>query len=1056
MENHPIDPVFNIQTIVDPDTGNVTQVTIETSQPLLLYQGQEPSDQRAEGWIEQYVPNTCDLHVWGDQVMVFGEILMPGRTVEIFARTVLAPPGTEPGDEYPTLDVSGAEPEDPKDQLPVSADWIPTDSVPAPRERVKNGKGENGTDGIPFRELYTDGKDAGPGQSPEDENDERMHGQDGQPGAEGNRGGNITIACGRIMRSKERPHRHLCLLANGGKGQDGQQGQDGAAGGDGGPGAGPGKLIMGHATHPRPGGPGGTGGNGGKGGRGGKGGDGGQVEVMCLNPVMAGDCEDLTGGGRGGNPGDGGAQGVGGKGGPGGKERGLYGHNAPDGDDGDDGLPGEKADPTPQSVPGKATFMDSLHHASLAQSCRVTQLQMMFEAARARYFAINPWEQDEATQNAMQEIGETLDWIDRLLVHYPDDAPDKDLATALDLSVLALSQNKNSGLDLFGKTPAYMPALSLGTLQAALDKALEHLEKAEQEHLAYFKALKDAESAGESLQHAHQSISQRQGYIENEMEKTVDTLKKLKSEIDKAEAARKADKEKLKDRLKKFKDSIQAAFGLSAQTFFNCLSQLAFIGETPFNAGAMVVSQAGTALLEASTKVQTDSGISLDKNYVLGEIKKIDAKTGEALRGEFLKMADGTIDDTSSYKLLVQLDALRELVEQFRDGTEGASEAAEAIDRHIDLVAYRNRVIGFYNEASRRMVDLGGELARCRKQLAQYDGQRAEGLARLPAMTALVSGFYERARFECIREIYLARRSYAFWMLEPYDSFYRSLGKNPSALGHAALKDLADTIGSDLLTRLNDVRASRNWFPSKSAGDNALGVLVVMTEATHPKVFKHLRTNCHVDFEILPSQRDSKAPGRPTDPACDAAHHYSPIFGRGGMQGDSGELRNPFHGKANVRITRVQPWLVGMKTSGAHEVHIAHLGYERFRSADDQPFPAGEGSDAYLEHAPLTKVVRYNPEEMSYDSQTGNFTPGTFKGLPDMEDGQLDGLDLRSGGTLEKLPTEGAYAPIGPFGRWRISAKPADNGVETDLDSMLRNLTAIVIDFHGFSESFND
>jgi hypothetical protein len=73
-----------------------------------------------------------------------------------------------------------------------------------------------------------------------------------------------------------------------------------------------------------------------------------------------------------------------------------------------------------------------------------------------------------------------------------------------------------------------------------------------------------------------------------------------------------------------------------------------------------------------------------------------------------------------------------------------------------------------------------------------------------------------------------------------------------------------------------------------------------------------------------------------------------------------------------------------------------------------------------------------------------------------MEDGQLDGLDLRSGGTFEKLPTEGAYAPIGPFGRWRISARPADNGMEIDDKSMLSELTAIVIDFHGFSETFND
>jgi hypothetical protein len=155
-----------------------------------------------------------------------------------------------------------------------------------------------------------------------------------------------------------------------------------------------------------------------------------------------------------------------------------------------------------------------------------------------------------------------------------------------------------------------------------------------------------------------------------------------------------------------------------------------------------------------------------------------------------------------------------------------------------------------------------------------------------------------------------------------------------------------------------------------------------------------------------------------------------------------------------------------MKTAAgrAHHITITHLGYERFRTAGDKAFPGGDGPDAYVDHLPFKRTVRYNPAGLRYDAGKARFHPGSFKGLPDMEDGNLDDLGLRAAATAAAgnpgaamplaLPSSGKYAPIGPFGRWRIEARPRDNGLGDDDRSMLAGLSAIVIDFHGFYREF--
>ena len=89
----------------------------------------------------------------------------------------------------------------------------------------------------------------------------------------------------------------------------------------------------------------------------------------------------------------------------------------------------------------------------------------------------------------------------------------------------------------------------------------------------------------------------------------------------------------------------------------------------------------------------------------------------------------------------------------------------------------------------------------------------------------------------------------------------------------------------------------------------------------------------------------------------------------------------------------------------------------------------------------------YNAAGLSYDEATGTFTPGKLFGrMVGSEDGDLGFPNDWIGG----LPSGGKYAPIGPFGKWRLIVRITEDNRKLDLDK----LTMIVIDFHGFHQSF--
>ena len=155
-------------------------------------------------------------------------------------------------------------------------------------------------------------------------------------------------------------------------------------------------------------------------------------------------------------------------------------------------------------------------------------------------------------------------------------------------------------------------------------------------------------------------------------------------------------------------------------------------------------------------------------------------------------------------------------------------------------------------------------------------------------------------------------------------------------------------------------------------------------------------------------------------------------------------------------MTKVRAWLVGEENNLDHKVIITHLGQEQFRKPDDKPYPKrlepAEERDQdkrkpeYILHEPVLIPFNYNAEGLSYDEETHDFSPGRlFDGVVGSQDGDL-GFPKNG---ISDLPAAGKYAPIGPFGTWRIEV-PA----KLNRKLKLSDLHAVVIDFHGFHQSF--
>jgi hypothetical protein len=1027
-----------------------TELRIEAAGEIVLTQAE--SSAGVPGHV--YVPPTPHLTVLGDVVTIDGRLNFPGRVVKIVARRIVARCAEGKSEwQWPGIIVDGAE-LDRAIREPRQLDKGVTPARLAPLRKV--AKGTKGDDAVGGRAQPYVGDPGGvegkPGWSA-GEHPREMHGEPGENGVPGNPGGAIILICRELSVLPPKPDavsrgpfggsspgsNTLFLFARGGTGGDGQQGQDGAEGGDGGEPFdardGVGFASVGFQLS-QPGGPGGHGGNGGRGGNAGAGGNGGSIIVYTKEPIspLTAVFAYVEAGSRG-RAGQGGARGEGGRGA---REAGSVRSGAvpgqPKRSNGDPGLLGDQGgNPEKDGVNGSKEINPGKAGSAFLAAVSVPQLAMMTDRVRSSFLCLDP----EAEDNARVDVLDRMEWLSMLLESVPSGHLHYPIARSVVLEVQDAKDAIRNGRDWFGNGPGYVPSVSVGRLNQDLTRQLQVLNDLETLNNEYIQALIHQKGTSGTIQNALSAGGAQLAAVAAEFTETRGKLEEEAEKIKQADNERKAAREPLEKALVNFSAKVQESFGPSAETLFNALSQLSFTSpQNPAGAALMGVSQIGTVLNEGMKNILDDTGRPIEKGYVLGEVKRLSSPD---ITLDLRHYADGRFAEEPIYSALVEYDKIKQLIQRFASNTGGAQTAIDQINKVIDLVLERNRHVDFYNSLLLKVVELNTleRRLKLRQQISRDSLSRVN--PSLDQVTDFVSALYETSKQDCLKALYLLYRAQSFWSLQPLNGFHNLVGASPIGLVHGQLNAAAGRLTSTLTDNLERIRRTPNRFPKK---DDAVGVPVVLTREKHPFIFNDLIMLGSAEFRIAPATRRSPNPGmwEPTAAVSSCDVWLDP------------NGPNPFHGRADVRLTKIRVWLVGFKTSSPlHIVRIDHLGSELFCAPGNVLYPqyrqksagGASGEPGRVYHTGLQVPFIYSPDGLRGPEAHGGFQPGKLD-VDGAEDGDLN----FSANVGLGLGMQDCYAAVGPFADWRLVVD------DQNTDASWDQLHTIVIDFHGFHQTF--
>jgi hypothetical protein len=466
----------------------------------------------------------------------------------------------------------------------------------------------------------------------------------------------------------------------------------------------------------------------------------------------------------------------------------------------------------------------SLTPESLVANTRVSQLVMMWQRVRAEYVATNP----AGSPATMAELVSRVGWVATLLKAIPQSSPDFPLTAAVLPGILSTQVAARAGLDYFGFGPCDVPAGSIALYREWLEKVLPALEKLEADFTTYFKALRTETDATAAFSTAAAQVADRKKALEDYRTALEAKITHELGKIQEFERKRTDDRKVVKGKLTKFSNEVDKAFGLTPDTFLNCLSQLSFTSpENPMGAGVMVASQFGTAVHEGTNHILSDSGELVRKSLVLQNINQFDSPD---LKVDFVREKGEYINDRASYRTIASLEKLKGLLGQFVKGMHEADEARRAVQAHIDLIADRNRHINYYNSLLRELAELDSEQRRLDlEERIATDGltNKTPGLA---PMANFIYGMYEEIKRDCLEALNMLYRVQSFWSLSPLSEFYKVIGSSPEAITHSQRVRAQTTLWSGLVTEIGG-----SHQPSAFTG-----IFVVLTREKHPKFFENL------------------------------------------------------------------------------------------------------------------------------------------------------------------------------------------------------------------------
>ena len=618
-----------------------------------------------------------------------------------------------------------------------------------------------------------------------------------------------------------------------------------------------------------------------------------------------------------------------------------------------------------------------------------------------------------------------------------------------------MSQAHLMGQDGFGMAARWVPSMSVSTYLSRGVAAVAVLKDLEAKTASFWSAAAKAQQAQAGLGLQATETTASVGQLNQATSEAKTAMGTARKALDTAESERQKAKYLLNVALSSFSGAIESSFNLDPSTLLNCLSQMSFAGGSFAGSAALIGSQVGLALTDAATNISDDDGQKVNTHYL---VKQLTSFIGQDWVNSVKESRDGFLDDSGSYKFLDEASRIADLINSFAqhpDLAKDVNQTAQALAKYVDMVDRRNSFVDQYNDSVRRLIFLQAQTDQLNAHAADIAANTTAGTN---DATRAWADYYNvltsQVREICLENLARAYRAAVFWCLSDIASFSDWVQGNPGAVTRTALEAGFNGLQNALGAAVETYHRTPGVFPAAPTGElvdgwTAGGVLVVLTPEAHPWLFKQLlNTGGVADFEILPATKDSPAPAT-LDTPCDAVRRV-PITPPSNIVDNSDPepvVANPFYERANVRLTAVRPWIEGMPTTNNnHTVVIEHLGQERFRTVDDEPFPAPSQAGPYLNHDPASITFIYNASEYRFDPKLG-FAGAALQHGADLGDGSLQ-FNAAAAEAGAQLPECDSYAPIGPFGIWRLRIDPKDNpGAD------LKTISRIIIDFHGYCDT---
>lgn len=515
------------------------------------------------------------------------------------------------------------------------------------------------------------------------------------------------------------------------------------------------------------------------------------------------------------------------------------------------------------------------------------------------------------------------------------------------------------GRDLFGNNGNYVPLASFGFYKSLLDELIPNFGVLEANYHAYFDALEKGTAQMDAVHAARAQQQQVMQTARSQLASLQLEAERSAAIIDGYEITLPPVKQALEDAIEAARADIDNAFSFSFDQLVQAVGTLAFAPESQF----MMLVQAGQLLYNASTKVENDQGVLVNKSYIVSQIDTVQA-TVEGLTEGYQQLDNGTLapDDPGAAKLVAQEAQLTSFLSQFSDRFSSDLQAVQqSFDRYVSQVVTRNNQILNYNATVLLMLNNAQLIAQGQQNTQRLNDAALAGMAPgLPDLVSYVSGLYYTARAQLLEVLSLTARAFRFWALSDADLLAQALGgRTPPEIDTAALTAAQSSILNAYRSAVEDFGTNASVFPAQPDQPG----LVVNVPAWQVELIK--------ESHQLMVQLPTVTPTTTSD-------------------------QSVFAGMANVRVLAARAWIDGARTtSGTLHVDVTHTGSEQIVNPSGTVFS--------FSHEPVTKPFIYS-----------------LKSGAVVEDANFGVVQQEVGGA----PT---YAALGPFTTWQIKVDPAYN-----------------------------